>query len=271
MPFLTEPEPERGVPLAVAPGVARIVARNPSFMTNHGTNTYLIQTAQGYVVLDPGPDDDAHIAEVLRATQEKVCALLVSHAHADHLGAAAALKSKTGAKIFGFRTSGDPSFIADVLLQDGDSVGELTAIHTPGHASDHLCFSRPDRVLFTADHVMSSSSSIVSPPDGDMSAYFSSLRLLLSRDDSLYLPGHGPPLPDPKPYVRDLLYHRIRREEAIFQSLRDGALTSWELVDRLYVKAYPQQRQAAERNVCAHLLKLRQERRVHQVGDRWRT
>jgi glyoxylase-like metal-dependent hydrolase (beta-lactamase superfamily II) len=146
----------------------------------------------------------------------------------------------------------------------------MTAIHTPGHASDHLCFARPDGIVFSADHVMSWSSSIVSPPGGDMTAYVTSLRLMLGRDDRVYLPGHGPPLPNPKPYVEDLLDHRVKREEAIFRTLRDGSCTTWDVVDRLYSKTHPWLRRAAERNVVAHLLKLQAEGLVVQEGERWR-
>jgi glyoxylase-like metal-dependent hydrolase (beta-lactamase superfamily II) len=147
----------------------------------------------------------------------------------------------------------------------------MIAIHTPGHASDHLCFARPDGIVFTADHVMSWSSSVVSPPGGDMAAYVNSLRLMLSRDDRLYLPGHGPPLPNPKRYVEELLSHRLKREEAILQTLRGGPLTTWDLVDHLYSKTHPRLRRAAERNVVAHLLKLQTEELVCQDGDLWRS
>ena len=270
MAFFTEPEPERGVVLPVVPGISRLVANNPSPMTYHGTNTYLIETHDSFVVLDPGPDDDSHLTAILAATGGQVSAILISHTHSDHLGATAALKAQTGATTFAFHQSADPAFSPDVLLQDRDTVAGMAAIHTPGHASDHLCFARPDGIIFSADHVMSWSSSIVSPPRGDMAAYIASLHLMLLRDDRLYLPGHGPPLSNPKPYVRDLLDHRLKREEAIAQMLRSGPLTTWELVDRLYVKTLPRLRRAAERNVTAHLLKLQCEGLVWAEGERWR-
>lgn len=271
MAFLTEPAPERGACLPVIPGVSRIVANNPSLMTYHGTNTYLIETEQGLVVLDPGPDDAGHLDDIMRATDGALAAILLSHTHSDHLGATAALKARTGARTYAFHLSGDPAFEADVLLRDGESVFGMTALHTPGHASDHLCFARPDGVVFSADHVMSWSSSIVSPPGGDMAAYCASLERMLGRDDGLYLPGHGPPLPEPKLYVRDLLDRRIARENEIAAALEAGPVGTWDLVDRLYSKTDPWLRRAAERNVVAHLLKLRAEGRAVEVDGSWMT
>lgn len=269
MAFLKEPEPQRGVALSVLPGISRIVANNPGLMTYHGTNTYLIDTDDGFVVLDPGPDDAGHLDDVIAATKGRISAILVSHSHSDHLGATSSLKARTGARTLAFHRVADPSFEPDVLIQDRDTVAGMLAIHTPGHASDHLCFARPDGVVFSADHVMSWSSSIVSPPDGNMAAYCRSLRLMLSRDDMLYLPGHGPPLPNPRGYVEDLLNRRIAREEEIFASLLAGPATAWNLMDRLYSKTDSWLRRAAERNVVAHLEKLLTEGRVEQHGDQW--
>ncbi|MDU0338553.1 MBL fold metallo-hydrolase [Bosea rubneri] len=269
MPYLTEPEPVRGLATEVAPGIRRIVAGNPGLMTYHGTNTYLIETGQGTVVLDPGPDDEAHVAAILAATGGSVGAILLSHSHSDHLGALAALQAQTGARTFAFHRSADSAFRPDVPLQDGDSVAGLLAIHTPGHASDHLCFARPDGIVFSADHVMSWSSSIVSPPGGDMAAYFQSLRRMLARDDRLLLPGHGPPLPDPAPYIQELLDHRIKREEAIAETLRTGPFAAMDLVKELYSQTNPWLIRAAERNVVAHLQKLEQEGRASRHADGW--
>jgi glyoxylase-like metal-dependent hydrolase (beta-lactamase superfamily II) len=270
MAFLTEPDPKRGVALPVGPGISRIVANNPGPMTYHGTNTYLIKRESDFVVLDPGPDDDGHLGDILSATHGQVSAILLSHTHSDHLGATTALKARTGATTYAFHLSADPAFSPDVLLRDGDTVAGMTALHTPGHASDHLCFARPDGIVFSADHIMSWSSSIVSPPGGDMAAYIASLRRMLSRHDRLYLPGHGPQLTNPQPYVEALLSHRLAREEAIFHTMRGTSLTTWELVDRLYSKPHPQLRRAAERNVFAHLLKMEDEGLVQRDGDCWR-
>lgn len=269
MAFLTEPEPMRGVALPIGPGISRIVASNASMMTYHGTNTYLLERDDGFVVVDPGPDDESHVDAILSATRRQVSAIVLTHTHSDHFGATNSLKDRTGAPTYGFHLSEKPAFTPDIPIHHGDIVLGMTALHTPGHASDHLCFALPGGTVLTADHIMSWSSSIVSPPGGDMAAYVASLHLMLSRDDRLYLPGHGPPLADPKPYVEDLIAYRVKREKAILQALRNGPASTWDLVDRLYSKTHPWLRQAAERNVAAHLLKLQGEGLVREDGEQW--
>src|SRR5262249_28918630 len=152
--FLTEPEPPRGTALPIAPGIARIVAPNPGPMTYHGTNTYLIEGADGTTVMDPGPDDAGHVNAILGATRGRVGAILLSHTHRDHAGAVRALRAASGAQVQAFHSGADPSFAPDIPLADGDAACGWTVLHTPGHAADHLCFAR-DGVLFSADHVMS--------------------------------------------------------------------------------------------------------------------
>jgi glyoxylase-like metal-dependent hydrolase (beta-lactamase superfamily II) len=269
MAFLTEPEPMRGVALPISPGISRIVAGNAGMMTYHGTNTYLVEQGNGFAVLDPGPDDERHVNAILTATRGKVSAIVLSHTHSDHFGATNGLQRRSGAPIFAFHHSVKPAFSPDVPLRNGDSVLGMTAIHTPGHASDHLCFALPDGVVFTADHIMSWSSSIVSPPNGDMAAYIASLHLMLSRNDHLYLSGHGPPLANPKSYVEDLIAYRVRREQAILRALGGRSCSTWDLVDQLYSKTHPWLREAAERNVVAHLLKLQGEGLVWEEEERW--
>ena len=275
MPFLTESEPERGALLPVMPGISRIVAANPGPMTYHGTNTYLIETDDGLAVLDPGPEGHPeHVQAILRAAGPRISLILVSHTHHDHVGAVPALKQATGAPTVGFRVSADDSFDADIKLANGDRIAGMTAIHTPGHASDHLCFALPASdgtdVLFSADHVMSWSTSVVSPPGGDMLAYFASLRLLLGRTDDVFLPGHGPPLPAPRNLVREMLTHRLMREQAIQRKLAQGPAGTYVLMDTLYSQLHPRLRRAAERNVLAHLLKLEAEGKVQRDGEMWR-
>ena len=270
--FMTEAAPERGVLHPVRPGISRIVADNPGRMTYHGTNTYLIEDADGVTVLDPGPDQPAHVADILRLSPGPIVRILLSHTHRDHLGAVAGLKAETGVPVHGWHRSDTESFTPDIPIHDGDTVAGMEALFTPGHAADHLCFARPDGILFSADHVMSWSSSVVSPPGGDMAAYFTSLQRLLARpSDTLYLPGHGPPMPEPNSYVRALLDHRIGREQAIARALLDGPRSTAGLVDALYSKIDPILKMAAERNVVAHLMKLEREGRVARRGDEWQT
>jgi len=267
MAFLTEPEPPRGVALPVRPGIRRVVAANAGAMTYHGTNTYLIEAKGGLMVLDPGPDDPAHVAAVLAAGP--VARILLSHTHIDHVGALPALRAATGAPVYGWHAPAAEGVVPDVALRDGDVVDGWQAVFTPGHAADHVCFAGPDSVLFSADHVMSWSSSVVSPPGGDMAAYFASLRRLLERDDAMYLPGHGPPLPEPRPFVQDLLAHRMAREAAVLAALGPAPRGTRALTDALYSQVDERLRRAAERNVLAHLMKLRDEGKALDGPDGW--
>jgi glyoxylase-like metal-dependent hydrolase (beta-lactamase superfamily II) len=264
MPFKQENEPPRGVALPVLPGIRRIVARNPSVMTYHGTNTYLIEAADGLTILDPGPADAQHVREVLAAAGAvPIRRIVLTHTHSDHFGATAALAEATGAPVHGYKISGRPAFRPDVPLDDGDIIAGLKALHTPGHAADHLCFEYfledGRKILFSGDHVMSWSSSIVSPPDGDMLAYYRSLERLLGRDDCLYLSGHGPMLEEPRRLVTQLLAHRQRREASILAQLETQNWGVAQLAAKLYAKTDPFLKIAAQRNVLAHLLKLQAE------------
>ncbi len=270
MTFLTEAEPQRGAVLRVAEGIARIVAPNPGPFTYHGTNTYLIEGEGGFAVLDPGPADPGHLQAIMDATGGHVRRILLSHTHADHLDGLPALKEATGAPTYAFHASADPRFKPDIPLLDGDSVAGLAVLHTPGHASDHVCLARPDGVVFTADHVMSWSTSIVSPPGGNMRLYFASLERMLARDDRLHLPGHGPPMAQPGAYVQFLLDHRRQRESAIVAALATGPHTPAELVDALYVGLADRLRPAAIRSVTAHLEKLLEEGRAQDSNGTWR-
>ena len=269
MEFLTEDAPVRGNVLPVLPGIARIVAPNPGPMTYHGTNTYLIEGDDGFSVLDPGPDNAAHVQAILAATGGRIARILLSHTHLDHLGAVPALKAATGVPAYGYHTPSVPHFSPDIPLHDNDVVAGWTALHTPGHAADHLAFAR-DGVVFTADHVMSWSSSVVSPPDGDMTAYFASLHRLLARSDDVFLPGHGPPITAPRDFAQGLLEHRTTRETMILKALSDTPKTAAALVPRIYGPIDPRLVGAAARNVTAHLHKLRNECRAEEADGGWR-
>ena len=254
MEFLTEAEPARDIAIPVAPGISRIVACNPGPMTYHGTNTYLIAGPDGTLVLDPGPDDHRHVQTILHTTGGRVAGILLSHAHRDHVGALPALHAATGAPTHDVHH-----------LNDGDTVAGWTVLHTPGHAADHLCFAGADGIIFTADHVMTWSTSVVS----DMAAYVASLQRLLARHDRLLLPGHGPPLAEPGTYLRHLLAHRQQREAAVLAAVAAHPRTPAALVDILYAPIDPRLRAAAERNVLAHLLKLHTEGRAAPQGECW--
>ncbi len=270
MAFLFEDEPPRGAALPVLPGIVRVVAPNPSVMTYHGTNTYLIEDGEGgLTVLDPGPDSAPHVQAVAAAGQGRIRRIIVSHAHGDHYRAAEPLRAATGAPICASHINAGAKFRPDQTLRDRDTIAGMTAVLTPGHAADHLCFERPDGVTFTADHVMGWASSIVSPPDGDMRAYCDSLELMLARPAKLYLSGHGPPIPHPHAHVRALLNHRMRRERAIAHALLRAPATPHSLMQRLYSKIDPLLKMAAERNVVAHLQKLQQEGKVEPRGELW--
>lgn len=257
--FLTEPEPPRGVAFSVAPGIRRLVAGNAGPLTYHGTNTYLIEGAAGTTVLDPGPDDPAHVAAIL-AEAGKVARIFLTHAHPDHVGGLPALEAATGAPVFAQARG----------VADGTAIGIWTALHTPGHAPDHLCFARADGVVLSGDHVMGFATSVVMPPDGDMAAYMAGLRRLLAREDAVFLPGHGPPIESPRAYTSALLEHRLAREAGVLAALRERPHDPPALVARLYPGLDPRLHRAAAASVTAHLLKLRDEGVVEQTATAWR-
>jgi len=252
MLYLTETVPPYGLRQEITPGVERIVARNPGRMTYHGTNSFLI----GDVLIDPGPDDAAHVAAL--AAAGPIGWILVTHTHADHVGALPALQQATGARVAG-------AAVGEVRLRDGDEVAGFEVVATPGHASDHLCFAR-DGVLFTGDHVMAWSSSMVALPDGDMGDYLASLARVMARPEGLFLPAHGPALAEPRPFVAGLMAHRLGREAEILAAL-PGSVSS--LVSRLYARVDPGLWPAAERVIGAHLAKLASEGRVVVLGEFW--
>ena len=278
-------EPERVYGLS--PLVRRITGANPSLFTFKGTNTYLVGRG-GVAVIDPGPEDAGHTAAILDAVKdETVTHILVTHTHRDHSPGAAALKAATGAPTCGYGPhgigarrnwpfdspeGGDMGFEPDIRLADGDRVaGEgwtLEAVFTPGHISNHLCYALAEEgSLFSGDHVMGWSTSIVSPPDGDMADYMASLDRMLMRDESPYWPGHGPPITDPKPFVRAFVAHREEREAQIARRLAAGPGTIPEMVAVMYADVDRNLHRAAGRSVLSHLLRMVADGRAASPDD----
>jgi glyoxylase-like metal-dependent hydrolase (beta-lactamase superfamily II) len=243
-------------------------------MTGPGTNTYLLGTDQ-VVVIDPGPDDAGHLTSVLAAANGRVAYVLVTHHHSDHAPLARALAAAAGVPLLGFGLAG--RFEPDRHLEDGERLAidgfSLEVLHTPGHASDHLCFlASADRVgtddwrtplLFTGDHVMSGSTVVIAPPDGDMTRYLQSLRRLLepSRGAFAIAPGHGDLIEDGPGRVESYLEHRLAREEMVTAALSKGPATADELVPLIYQRLSPALSRAAASSVWAHL------RRLHELGS----
>ena len=274
IPYRREFAFEYGTLEPVAPGVRRIVARNPGPFTYRGTGTYVVGEGE-VAIIDPGPDLAEHVDALLAGLAgERVSHILVTHTHNDHSPAAKPVKEATGAPTYGFgphaggkrgeagsEAGGDWDFLPDIVMQDGDEIAgngwRFEAVHTPGHTSNHLCFALPDSgILFSGDHVMGWSTSVIAPPDGDMASYMASLDKLLARHDSVYWPTHGPAITEPARHVRAFIAHRREREAGIVDCLKAGCETIGSLVERLYVGLNPALKGAAGRSVLAHLIDL---------------
>ena len=265
----TPAPPPSGLLETVAPGLRRLVAPNPSPFTYTGTCSYII--GQGEVaILDPGPDDEAHLARLVAATAgERVAFIVVTHTHRDHSARSGQLSAALGAPVVGARphvprpgspqgldAAHDLTYAPARVLAEGESVTfgdhELTAIATPGHAANHLCFAWGS-ALFSGDHVMGWSTSVVAPPDGSMGDYMASLEKLRDRRETIYWPGHGGPVEEPNRYVRGLITHRRQREQAILARLAAGPATIAEIVEKNYVGLAPKLKGAAALSTLAHL------------------
>jgi glyoxylase-like metal-dependent hydrolase (beta-lactamase superfamily II) len=273
----------------VHPLVRRVLAPNPSPFTHSGTQTHIVGAGGpgGEVaVIDPGPDLPEHVAAILAATQgERIVAIVCTHTHRDHTPAAAPLAAATGAPVVGcapiparegsgLEAGFDESYAPDRIMSEGDTVSgagwTLEAIATPGHTSNHLCFALPEaNALFSGDHVMGWSTSVVVPPDGDMGAYLASLEKLLARDDAVYFPAHGEPVTKPQRLVRGMIGHRRQRENQILRLLGEGPRSIAELVAAMYVGLDPRLTRAASASVLAHLIDLRARGRIAEDGDAW--
>ncbi|HNJ46827.1 MAG TPA: MBL fold metallo-hydrolase [Novosphingobium sp.] len=269
------------------PLVRRVLAPNPSHYTYTGTQTYLIGAGSDIAVIDPGPEDEAHVAAIIAAAgSARISAILCTHTHRDHSPASLVLKAHTKAPIVGCAplaldddgpradAAFDPGYSPDRILADGDTVsGEgwtLEAVATPGHTSNHLCFALCESgALFTGDHVMAWSTSVVSPPDGDMAAYMASLQKLHDRADRVYYPAHGPAVDKPRQLVRGMLGHRRQRERQILRLLEQGPRTIAEMVPAMYKGLDPRLTGAAGRSVLAHLLDLERQERASRDGEIW--
>lgn len=279
-PFRTDHAPVPGAVERLAPGVRAVTAPNAGPMTFTGTRSYIV--GEGEVALiDPGPEDPAHLAALMAAVAgETVSHILVTHSHADHSPLARAVAARTGAPVLGFGPHGagmraemsalgglgggegaDRGFSPDRTLGHGESVAgpgwRLTALHTPGHLSNHLSFALEGAgAVFTGDHVMGWATTLVSPPEGNLTDFMASLRLMRGRADRVYYPGHGAPVEDPAGLVAHVLSHRQGREGQILAALEDGPADAAALTARIYADVDARLHGAAARNVLAHLLDL---------------
>ena len=294
-PFIDKFQPEYGQAECLAEGIRRIVAPNPSPLTFKGTNTYVVGTREP-VLIDPGPNLDSHLEAVLSAIQPRrqLSKILLTHTHLDHSEMARRLADETGAKICAFgdyragRRDGhlfdadfagcefeegiDKSLKPDVRIEDGEDIQvddwTISAVWTPGHIGNHLCFDISEaRILFSGDHVMTWSTTVVSPPSGDMTDYLDSLEKLISLGQRRLLPGHGADHADGLSVMHHLIAHRRLRERQILEALDGRRLSAAQIADEIYVHLASSLRRAASMNVLAHLLYLRRRGAVEAEGN----
>lgn len=285
--------PQTGLAVQLEPGIRRIVAPNPSPMTYRGTNTYLVGSSD-IAVIDPGPAIPEHLEAILAAVEggQQITHIFVSHSHLDHSPLATDLRRRTGAPVYAFGNASegrsqvmadlvskgmvgggegiDVEFRPDITVADGDVVvgagWSLEVLHTPGHLGNHIALAWND-ICFTADHVMGWASSLVSPPDGDLTDFMASCRRLLQRKWRVFHPGHGAPIFFPEHRVEWLINHRKSREAAILETLRFGPTTARGLAEAIYTDTPPELLGAAQRNVIAHLVDLVGKSKVSPIGS----
>jgi glyoxylase-like metal-dependent hydrolase (beta-lactamase superfamily II) len=274
IPFVRQMAFEYGRVDRVSPRIRRVIADNPGPFTFHGTGTYIVGSGE-VAVIDPGPMIPEHLDALKAAIAgETVSAILITHDHADHAPLAAALAKETGAPILGGAPHPDrqapPPGVEEGLdrayrpgrvLANGERIHgpgwTLRAMATPGHTSNHICYAlEEEQALFTGDHVMGWSTTVITPPDGDMTDYYASLGKTIAGGFKTLWPTHGPPVTEPEPFLKAYLNHRLRREGAILAALARGAMSVADLVDRVYVGLDPRLRNAAASSVLAHLLHL---------------
>jgi glyoxylase-like metal-dependent hydrolase (beta-lactamase superfamily II) len=286
IPFRRELEFEYGKTDELGPNIRRVIARNPSPFTFHGTGTYILGRGK-VAVIDPGPADEAHIQAILDATRgETITHILVTHTHMDHSPGCRLLLPHVEAKTYGYGPHGsgqdpenvkieegaDLAFKPDVEVRHGDIIDggdwQVECVYTPGHTSNHMCFQlRNEKALFTGDHIMAWSTSIVSPPDGDMEAYMRSLELLLERDDRVYWPTHGPAVLDPKAHVRAFIEHRKEREAQILTQIDKGVHSIRDMVPEMYAGLPEFMYPAAARSVYAAVVYMVKRGVLHSEGE----
>ena len=281
-------EPPFGTAVALSPLIRRITCNNPSPFTFKGTNTFIVGHGN-IAIIDPGPDDEVHLAALLNAVRgETVSHILITHTHMDHSPLATKLRAATGAKTYSaispvkstvisdirLDASVDNEFMPDVSLSDSDVVEgkdwALEAVFTPGHMSNHMSFSlNAEKALLVGDHVMAWATTVVAPPDGNMNDYMGSLRKLLKRDEAIYYPAHGPEKRKPLALVRAILAHRKMREEGIFNRVKAGDGTIGEIVATIYADVDPRMHAAAGLSTLAHLEQLMEKGRIEVRDGRY--
>ncbi|MFD1033262.1 MBL fold metallo-hydrolase [Sphingomonas hankookensis] len=276
-----------GIAQPLEPLVTRVLARNASPYTHTGTQSFVVGGSGAVAIIDPGPVDDVHLDALLAAVGDRqVAAILCTHTHRDHSPGARPLATRTGAAIIGCApltmddagpradAAFDIDYRPDRVLADGEAVAgdgwTLVAVATPGHTSNHLAFALPETgALFSGDHVMGWSTTIVSPPDGDMGDYMASLDKLLGREDRIYYPAHGDAVDNPRRLVRGMLGHRKQREGQIARAIERGVHEVPAMVAAMYVGLHPKLLGAAERSVLAHLIDMQRRGIVRQEGATW--
>ena len=286
IPFTYRFDFEYGKMQQLSPRIRRVIANNPGAFSFTGTGTFIIGRGK-VAMIDPGPLMEEHIEAILDGIKgEEVTHILITHTHMDHSPAARIIKERTGAKTYGYgphgegkreqgvkvEEGGDMDFIPDVKVTHGEIIKghgwNLEAVYTPGHTSNHMCYQlQEEKALFTGDHVMGWSTSIISPPDGDMTDYMNSLDLLLQRNDEIYWPNHGTCITDPKSYVRSFITHRQEREDQILNCLSNGLYKIQDMVPTMYTDLDINMYQAAARSVFAAIIRLIEMDRVTCKGE----
>jgi glyoxylase-like metal-dependent hydrolase (beta-lactamase superfamily II) len=284
IPYVRKIDFEYGRVDQVSPLIRRVIANNPSPFTYVGTGTYIV--GQGEVaVIDPGPDIAEHLDAILAATSgERVSHILVTHHHADHSPLSRPLAATSGAVVYGQAVATTPSegsirleagydqFTPDVTVETGTVLGgpgwTIEALHTPGHTSNHICYAlREENALFSGDHIMGWSTTVITPPDGDMGDYMSSLDAVRARNFATLWPTHGAPITDPGPFIDAYAAHRLDREHQILQRLEAGDETIKTMVPVIYAAVDPRLHPAAAHSVLAHMIELVKSGRVSCDGS----